>query len=299
MAIPEEKLESWSAQGATVTSKATYKSVRKALETFEDLKGINFDIYLQGSYKNNTNILGESDVDIVVQLDTIFNKDLSSLTSSEKNLYKSVYKSATYSLSEFKNIVLEALKSYYTYQEVSEGDKCIKVAKNSNRLDADIIVCNQYRKYKQFTSVLNQSYVEGIIFNSKSGRTIISYPKVHYDNGSTKNSETKNKFKPTVRLFKNARSYMINNGIIESSLAPSFFVESLLYNVPNNLFVNKYSTTYLNVLGWIADILSKDESDNLLCQDEQLQLFGDSPEQWNKVDCINFAVELLKLWKDW
>lgn len=237
-------------------------------------------------------------MDIVVQLDSIFNKDLSRISSSEKNLFNSIYKSATYSLSEFRNAVLEALKNYYTYSEVSEGDKCIKVAKNSNRLDADIIVCNQFRKYEQFTSILTP-YIEGITFNSKSGRNIISYPKVHYENGSIKNSETNNMFKPNVRLFKNARSHMIKNGIIEESLAPSFFIECLLYNVPNNLFVSKYSDTYLKVISWLADIVINDEYDTLMCQDEQLELFGDSPEQWNKEDAAKFIMELMKLWKDW
>lgn len=59
MAISQEKLKSWALQGATVTAKSTHESVRNALKSSDELKRINFEVYLQGSYKNSTNIRGK------------------------------------------------------------------------------------------------------------------------------------------------------------------------------------------------------------------------------------------------
>ncbi|MDD3753536.1 MAG: nucleotidyltransferase [Methanobacterium sp.] len=299
--IPEEKLESWASQGATVTAESTHKYVRKALDDCVELKGINSEIYLQGSYKNSTNIRGESDVDVVVQLNKTFNKDISRLTSNEQELYKSAYEPATYFLPEFKAAVIGALKNYFGDSFVSEGDKCIKVRKNSNRLDADVLVCNQYRDYTRFVSLGNEDYDEGIIFNTKIGRNIISYPKIHYNNGVDKNSlyKTNGWFKPSVRLFKNARSYLINNGVIDESLAPSFFVECLINNVPNNYFGNSYAKTYANSVNWLYKSLSNDEYKNFLCQDRKTYLFGSSPEQWERNKAHELISKLIDLWNDW
>lgn len=299
--IPEEKLKSWATQGATVTAESTHKSVRNALDACDKLKGIDSEIYLQGSYKNTTNIHGESDVDVVVQLNKTFTRDISGLSSNAQELYKSAYEPATYFLSEFKTAVISALRDYFGDSFVSEGDKCIKVNKNSNRLDADVLVCNQYRQYKHFASLNDEDYDEGITFNTKSGRNIISYPKIHYNNGVDKNSQyrTNGWFKPSVRVFKNARSYLINNGTIDENLAPSFFVECLINNVPDNLFGNSYGDTYANSVNWLYRSLSNEEYKNFLCQDRKTILFGSSPEQWDKNEAYELISKLIELWNTW
>jgi len=72
MAIPESQLERWANQGAVATAKLTADSIKRALNSFSGWpNGIKFEVYLQGSYKNNTNIRGDSDVDVVAQLNAI------------------------------------------------------------------------------------------------------------------------------------------------------------------------------------------------------------------------------------
>ena len=295
MAIPKEKLERWTAQGAVDTSKSTHESIRKAIKDSEELDGIEFDVYLQGSYKNSTNIYGESDVDVVVQLNTSWYKDISNLPTVEQNLYNSSYVNATYHLPEFRSSVLKALIEYFGYSNVSEGNKCIKVKKSSNRLDGDIVVCMQYRDYKEFIGVNNQNFDEGIKFTTKNGDIIISYPNIHYDNGLIKNSNTNGLFKPTVRLFKNARSYLINQNIIDANLAPSFFVECMLYNAPNDLFVSNNYDTFLNILKWLVESFKNDNYTKFMRQDEKSLLFGNSNEQWDFDKSVDFVIKLIEL----
>src|SRR5437870_11381300 len=80
MPIPESQLETWTHQGATTTAKSTHETIRRALAADSSpIKDKDFEIYLQGSYKNDTNIRGDSDVDVVVQLNSTFDPSLSSL----------------------------------------------------------------------------------------------------------------------------------------------------------------------------------------------------------------------------
>ena len=78
MAIPESQLEAWSRQGSVTQSSGTYLAVRSALMSSRaDYAAQSFDVFLQGSYANDTNIQGETDVDAVIRLNTIFAYDLS------------------------------------------------------------------------------------------------------------------------------------------------------------------------------------------------------------------------------
>jgi tRNA nucleotidyltransferase (CCA-adding enzyme) len=73
-------------QGATKTAQATHESIRSALTTASGslVKDKDITMYLQGSYKNSTNIRGDSDVDLVVLLNSTFLYDTSGLTADER-----------------------------------------------------------------------------------------------------------------------------------------------------------------------------------------------------------------------
>lgn len=297
MAIPESQLETWAHQGAIKTAKKTHESIRDALNEYDAWPdGVDFDPYLQGSYKNSTNIRGDSDVDVVVQLDSTFRSDISSLSSSEQDLYHRSYSDATYGWQEFRADVLRALKDYYDPDEVQEGRKSLRV--ETPYLPADVVVCIQYRKYRHFHSLYDRDYVEGMTFYVPSeDRWVINYPKLHYDNGVCKHQDTGDWYKPTVRLFKNARTYLVDHEIITSDLAPSYFLECFLYNVPGDRFGKSYRDTFSGVIKWLVE--HYDDWTEFICQHEQLRLFGDSPEQWSEQNAIELLKALLDLWENW
>lgn len=296
MAIPESQLETWSHQGAVTTAKQTHESIRKALDPYTWPTGVKYEVYLQGSYKNTTNIRGDSDVDVVAQLDFPFQSDLSELTDYQKILHKQAHSDATYLWENFRADVLTALRNYFGYSAVEIGNKSLKVVGNSNRLPADVVACMQYRKYKHFRSLNDQSYVEGMVFwTLREGRKVINFPKVHYQNGTEKNGRTSSRYKPTIRVFKNARTHLVRQSIINKDLAPSYFLECLLYNVPDRNFTSNHQDTFCNVVNWLqeADIT------RFLCQHEQFPLFGNTPEQWSSSDAQHFLNMLVYLWNNW
>ena len=59
----------------------------------------------------------------------------------------------------------------------------------------------------------------------------------HYENGVTKNRNTNNYYKPIIRMFKNIRSYLVDQNIISIKAATSYYIECLLYNVDDVLFL--------------------------------------------------------------
>lgn len=289
MAIPESQLQTWSHQGAVATAKSTHESIREALSAYQNWPpGINYEVYLQGSYKNDTNIRGDSDVDVVVQLNSAF---LSNLTEEQKRWFG--FTTAKYGWDEFRQDVLNALRKYYVSTKVIEGRKSLKV--QTPYLPADVVVCIQYRKYPPSPRSVDD-YAEGMTFYVPTeNRWVINYPKLHYDNGVKKNDAADGWYKLTVRIFKNARNYLVDRGVIPSDLAPSYFLECLLYNVPNQMFGRSFQDTFCNVVKWLSQANLRD----FWCQNEQVRLFGDSPEQWSEHKARQLISAMVNLWQNW
>jgi Nucleotidyltransferase domain len=151
MAIPEAQLQTWSNQGAVATAKATHESVRNALSQATALSGRSFHVFLQGSYKNDTNIRGDSDVDIVVRLNSTFHYDLSLLDAAQQARWAEAYPTrATYVWEHFRGDVLAALVAYYGAGSVNPGRNAVTIAAGGGRLSADVVVATQYYLYTSF-----------------------------------------------------------------------------------------------------------------------------------------------------
>jgi len=178
MAIPVSQLEVWTNQPSSAMASSTYASICTALKSDKSrIKGRDVEIFLQGSYKNDTNIRGDSDIDVVVQLNNSFIHDISRLSATEQYLFNESMSDATYTWATFRADVLATLIAYYGVSNVLPDNKCIKIEKGNGRLAADVIPCLQYRSYRHFFDISHQSYIEGICFwAQKDGRTIINYP---------------------------------------------------------------------------------------------------------------------------
>lgn len=285
MAIPEQQLETWSNQGAVVKSKETADSVKYALNKYEHFPTSDYSVYLQGSYKNDTNIRGESDVDIVIQLNKTFFNNLNQEQKNQLGLGP-----AEYLYNDYRQDVIEALEKYYGASNISIETKCIKIKENDNRLPADVIITCQYRKY---FAVEEHSYVDGVYFftNDSTNRSIINYPVQVYDNGCEKSKGTNGMFKPIVRVFKNLRRQA-------NTEAPSYFIQCLIFNVPNIKFVNNYHDSIYNILKYLSEI-SDEELLSFKCQHNQFNLFGDSKEQWDSQSARNFISDIITFWNNY
>ena len=185
MAIPESQLEIWSHQGSITNSANTGNSIKNAIDNYHGFPaGISYNVYLQGSYKNSTNIYGDSDVDVVVELTSSFYNNL----TEEQKAYLRLT-SASYGYFNFRNDVETCLREYYGSENVVTGNKVFKIKPNSNRLPADVLVCSEYRLY--YGSLQDVRYYSGIAFYTRNPQQrIINFPKQHSDNATAKHQST-------------------------------------------------------------------------------------------------------------
>lgn len=296
MAIPESQLETWSHQGSITQSSNTYSSIKNVLKTQDSpYTSKNYKVFLQGSYGNDTNIYSESDVDIVIKLNDCFLHDLSELRQEQQEAFKAAHSNAGYKYANFKRDVFNVLTNMYG-NDVTVGEKAIVIAANRNRRKADVITAIQYRRYRKFISKSNQSYDKGICFYSKAGELIANYPKQHSENLTKKHQSTSTWFKPVARILKNMRRKMVDEGILDNGVAPSYYLEGLLYNVPNDKFGKSYEKTIINSINWILDA----DRDKFVCANEQYQLlYNGSPVTWQEEKCDAFLTALLDFWSQW
>ena len=68
------------------------------------------------------------------------------------------------------------------------------------------------------------------------GNRIRNFPEQHSKNCTAKHQATKGNFKPMVRVFKNMRNSMIEKKLLADGIAPSYFIEGMLWNVPPDKF---------------------------------------------------------------
>lgn len=297
MPIPADQCAAWRNQGAIRTAQATHEAVRTALDALESpMRSRQHQIYLQGSYKNDTNIRADSDVDVVVQLNETWYEDIRALPLAQHLAYKSAFSAASYSLNTFTNDVLVALRKHFGNAAVTAKNKCITVEAGQGRLSADVVVCAQYRKYSRFHDVNDQDYAEGITFWGRhDGLQVVNFPKLHYANGVAKNGQTE-WYKASVRMFKNARKHLVDRGLADDGLAPSYFLECWLYNIPHDRFIAQGDDTFVNVLRWLHE---NPAWSKFVCQNRQQTLFGPESTQWSLADAVRTRDLLTALWSDW
>jgi len=129
------------------------------------------------------------------------------------------------------------------------------------------------------------------------GTHVANYPDQHSENLIAKHQATGKKFKPMIRIFKNARSKMVEDGLIADGSAPSYYVDGLLYNVPNDKFVGDYQDIFLNIPKWLYE--TKDRTE-FVCANEQYYLLQDGLYTcWAIADGRNFIDASIKLWNEW
>ena len=117
MPISETQLSTWANQGSTGSATTLYDRIKRALDADAQLSLRSFDVFLQGSYRNSTNIHGESDVDVVAMLDQTYMPEYGALGAFERQQVEGTASPATYHLTDFRRDVSNAIRSAFTASE--------------------------------------------------------------------------------------------------------------------------------------------------------------------------------------
>jgi hypothetical protein len=296
MAVPDEKLKQWAQIGAQSTSKETYATIKLALES-EDAgyHGKAYKVFLQGSYGNDTNIIKESDVDVVIRLDSVYYYDITPLPAPQQTAFMATHPAAEYTARAFHAHVMELLVERFAGDAVP-GTKAVGIKPRNDRRKADVLVAVQHKKFTRFAAIGDESQVTGLCFFKSDGTKVVNYPMLHRENLVAKNQETNEWMKHIIRIFKNARQAMLDQKLLQVGQAPSYFIEGLLYNVPSAKYGGTYSASVVNCINWLYQA----DRSAFLCANGQYKLLDDNPDvSWNTKDCDAFLNGLIGLWNNW
>lgn len=299
LTISEAQLNTWAVLPQTQMHVNTRNAIYGALNYLgSPFSNRELDVYLQGSYKNDTNIRSDADVDIVVQCNDTYKSDLSWLNDTDRQRYEADFVPATYDIQLLRMDTLSALTRTFGPDKVHDGTKAIRVyGETGHRYPADVVPAFQYRLYSSYPSYTAQRYVEGIWFNrTDNGALIINFPKPHYENGVTKHQATNSRFKPSVRIFKNFRSRLIEDRRLTEEEAPSYYVQCLIYNVYNASFVPNRQHTMINALN---ELQVRIPTDDLFCENGVYLLFsGGEFDNWDRDQAAKFIDACICLWNE-
>lgn len=272
------------------------EEVRKAIRNDSALAKRRIDVYVTGSYRNNTNTRADSDVDVAVVLRDLIFYELpadGSLTADMLGL-----KPNGEQYESFREQVGAALRATFGAPAVTAGDKAFDVHATSYRLDADVAVFLEHRRYTGKKDGSGQwAYLQGVEMRPRSepNRRIINWPEQHYERGVAKNKATNHRFKRIVRIMKRLRVDMEAQGNdaarSAAGQARSLLIESLVHSAPDACF-NREAGGYLKdmsaVLSWIVDATRHGADTSRLVEVNGIKpLFG-GDQRWTQPQAYAF-----------
>lgn len=93
----------------------------------------------------------------------------------------------------------------------------------------------------------NKNNVRGLMYKNNGG-TEIEYPRISLDNFNKKNKNTKGKYRDAVNILKNI---LLKQKDI--TRLPKEIIEIVLYNVPNEMFVDTSKQSLINIINYLRN----------------------------------------------
>ena len=296
MAIPENQLKIWAQPGTVKGAKNTHAAIRNVLGRHQWPGDVRYRTYLQGSYRNNTHLRRQSDVDVVVELTSIPIRDGSLLPDSQKRLLHRSFPEPEYGWRRFRRDVLRAIIAGFGESRVREGRKTLKLVMESPEIPVDVVVAVRHLKYTEYSGQRSYKNTVGMgLYLPTENRWTVSYPHIHRRNGVGKEKATNWWFRRCIRMFKNARAQLVEQGRLAPATARSYQIECLLYNVPDGLLGRSHQSAYSSALYW----LQRNDLSRFSSQNELVPLFEGGPDSWNARDAGTLIDALVKQYEDW
>ena len=228
------------------------KGTKDALAASSALKGRDIRVFTVGSYRNNTNVRQDSDVDIAVVCFDVFFPEYPEGTTQETFGNSDGH----YAYAAFKDEVGQALVARFGSPAVTRGNKAFDVHENTYRVDADVATFFEHRRYQR-----SGRYESGVELKPDDGRPpkVINWPEQHYANGVSKNNISGRRYKAVVRILKCLCNEMAEAGRSVADATPGFLIECLVWNVSNDHF--GHSTLTSDVRECLAFLFNNTRTD--------------------------------------
>lgn len=224
----ETKLAGWtgpSSNSEQDKQDRTERMIRAAIQEHAAFDDCTLKVYAKGSYANNTNVKSDSDVDIVVQSNesTYWDEASPGAHPATSKTYTGIW-----TPSKLRAELVTALSSKFPNYVDTSGSTAIRIDSNTARVEADIVPAFNYKYY-----FAGGNHRLGSRVYKKDGSFLTNYPDQQLANGRIKNNATGARYKKVVRIMKRVENVMVEGG--HHREVPSFFMECLVYNCPNDI----------------------------------------------------------------
>lgn len=257
-------------------------AIRNAIKASDRLRARGVSVFAQGSYRNNTNVRKDSDVDIGILCTDTFFFDLPEGTTRETFRIGP----ATYNYDQFKNEVEAALVDYFGRTAVTRGNKAFDVHETSYHVEADVAAFFEHRRYQA-----NGTQLEGVeLRTDRESDRVINWPEQHYTNGCRKNTDTGTRFKSIVRVLKALANEMTEQGVPAGDI-PGFLIECLVWNVPNDRFQkDTYTADVKGAFVFLYEHTKTDEPCGEWGEVSELKYLFRPAQKWTREQANAFTV---------
>ena len=223
-------------------------------------------------------------------------RDGSQMSDSQRRQLDRDFPEPEYGWRRFRRDVRGAIAGAFGDSRVREGKKTWKLAMESPEIPVDVVVSVRYLTYTEYSGQRSYKRTEGLgLYLPAEGRWAVNYPHLHRRNGVEKEKATNWWFRRTIRMFKNARAQLVEEGRLGPDTARSYHIECLLYNVPNRLLTGSHQSAYSSALYWLRD----NDLKRFASQDKQLLVFDRGLDSWNEEDARTLINALVRQYEDW
>lgn len=260
-------------------------NIKNAIANSASLCNRDVRVSVQGSYRNNTNVRLDRDVDIYVILMDIFTTDYTFAKGfSDKNL--KLY-DATYAYPCFRNDLEAALIAAFGRNYVRRASKGFAIKeKNIHRVNSDVFAGVEHRRYRP-----DGTYDSGMTMRPDNRESFESWPEQHYQNGEAKNHKTGRRYKRLVRIMKKLCDYMARHGYSQARVIPSYLNECLVYNTPNNLMsAGTLSDNLREMLTYLLHATETDEKCRKWLEVTEMNYLFHSSRPWTREQALNWML---------
>jgi len=256
--------------------------IKEAVSAHSPFNDCSLSVFAKGSYANNTNVKTDSDVDIVVQC-----HDAEYWDEGTKGAHTTFTPYAgIWTPTKLREELGAALRAKFPGQVDSSGSTAFAIDSSTARVDADVVPCFDYKYY--FASGGSR---EGTRIFRKDGVGFENYPVQHLENGRSKNTSTGTSFKRAVRILKRVENVMVDEGVHRE--VPSYFVECLVYNCPDEILNRStWTETIGGVLVHVWEELQGEEppeSDQRWMEVNDIKYLFHVAQKWTRADGRDFA----------
>lgn len=206
------------------------RMVTRAVQQHPQFADLGLSVEAKGSWANNTNVSSDSDVDIKVEFTqrTYQGSSASGMNFWELALHPNSYK-GPWTPEAFRQELGVALKGVSSSVDATHNVAFYVPDVPGSRPSTDVVPCFTYLHQRGW----GRPTAQGTVVFTKDGNHIVNWSHQQLINGREKNKRTSHRYKFAVRALKAIENDLVQLSEIKD--LPSYFMECLIYNVPDSV----------------------------------------------------------------